>query len=70
MEIANQFKRPVLCRTEKDKAAYAETIFHLKESKWIKMTNEKKELIAHEVIKTLYKRFINCKFKIFLLWYY
>ena len=33
MEIVNQFKRPVLNRTEKDKTAYSETIFHLKENK-------------------------------------
>ncbi len=31
MQIINQFKRPVLNRTEKDKSAYAEIIFHLKE---------------------------------------
>jgi hypothetical protein len=30
MRIVNQFKRPVLNRTEKDKAAYSESIFHLK----------------------------------------
>lgn len=30
MRIVNQFKRPVLNRTEKDKNAYAEIIFHLK----------------------------------------
>jgi len=30
MIIAQQFHRPVLNRTEKDKAAYSETIFHLK----------------------------------------
>ena len=30
MQIVNQFKRPVLNRTEKDKTAYSETIFHLK----------------------------------------
>ncbi len=30
MKIVNQFKRPVLNRTEKDKAAYAEVVFHLK----------------------------------------
>lgn len=30
MEIINQYKRPVLNRTEKDKGAYAEIIFHLK----------------------------------------
>lgn len=30
MEIVNQFKRPVLNRSEKDKGAYAEIIFHLK----------------------------------------
>lgn len=30
MKIVNQFKRPVLNRTEKDKAAYSESIFHLK----------------------------------------
>ena len=29
-QIVNQYKRPVLNRTEKDKLAYAETIFHLK----------------------------------------
>jgi DNA modification methylase len=33
MQIVNQFKRPVLNRTEKDKGAYAEVIFHLKSSK-------------------------------------
>lgn len=33
MQIVNQYKRPVLNRTEKDRnAAYAEVIFHLKES--------------------------------------
>jgi hypothetical protein len=31
MKIINQFKRPVLNRTEKDKGAYSEIIFHLKE---------------------------------------
>ncbi|MDR0322702.1 MAG: site-specific DNA-methyltransferase [Treponema sp.] len=31
MTIVNTFHRPVLNRTEKDKAAYSETIFHLKE---------------------------------------
>lgn len=32
MRIVNQFKRPVLNRTEKDKNAYSEIIFHLKRS--------------------------------------
>ncbi len=31
MKIENQYKRPVLNRTEKNKSAYAEIIFHLKE---------------------------------------
>jgi len=31
MKIVNQYKRPVLNRTEIDKSAYAEIIFHLKE---------------------------------------
>ncbi|MDR0763418.1 MAG: site-specific DNA-methyltransferase, partial [Bacteroidales bacterium] len=31
MYIVNQFHRPVLNRTEKDKTAYSETVFHLKE---------------------------------------
>jgi hypothetical protein len=30
MQIVNQYKRPVLNRTEKDKGAYSETIFHLR----------------------------------------
>ena len=31
MEIVNRFKRPVLCRVEKDRStAYSETVFHLK----------------------------------------
>jgi len=30
LKITNQFKRPVLNRTEKDKGAYSEIIFHLK----------------------------------------
>lgn len=30
MQIVNQFKRPVMNRTEKDKAAYSENIFHLR----------------------------------------
>jgi len=30
MQIVNQFKRPVLNRTEKDKTAYSEIVFHLK----------------------------------------
>ncbi len=30
MEIVNQFKRPVLNRTERDKSPYSEIIFHLK----------------------------------------
>lgn len=33
MKIVNQYKRPVLNRTEKDKGAYSEIIFHLKEIK-------------------------------------
>jgi len=32
MKIVNQFKRPVLNRTERDKAAYSETIFHMKDN--------------------------------------
>ncbi len=32
MSIVNKYQRPVLNRTEKDKSAYAETIFHLKET--------------------------------------
>ena len=32
MEIISRFHRPVLNRTEKDKNAYSETIFHLKEN--------------------------------------
>ena len=31
MKIVNHFKRPVLNRTEKDRTAYSETVFHLKE---------------------------------------
>jgi len=31
MQIVNQYKRPVLNRTEKDKTAYSEIIFHLKD---------------------------------------
>jgi hypothetical protein len=31
MTIVEQFRRPVINRTEKDKGAYSETIFHLKE---------------------------------------
>ncbi len=31
MKIVNQFRRPVLNRTERDKSPYAEIIFHLKE---------------------------------------
>ena len=30
MKIVNRFNRPVLNRSEKDKTAYSETIFHLK----------------------------------------
>ena len=41
MKIVNQYKRPVLNRTEKDKSAYAEIIFHLKENNGtIKRTNK------------------------------
>jgi len=37
MKIVNQYKRPVLNRTEKDKGAYSEIIFHLKdELSWCK----------------------------------
>jgi DNA modification methylase len=32
MKIINQFKRPVLNRTEKDKGAYSEIIFHLRQA--------------------------------------
>jgi len=31
MRIVNTYKRPVLNRVEKDRSAYAEFIFHLKE---------------------------------------
>lgn len=30
LKIVNQFKRPVLNRTERDKRAYSEIIFHMK----------------------------------------
>ena len=30
MRIVNQFKRPVLNRTERDRTPYSESIFHLK----------------------------------------
>ena len=30
MKIVNKYKRPVLNRTERDKGAYSEIIFHLK----------------------------------------
>ncbi len=30
LKIVNQFKRPVLNRTERDKGAYSEIIFHMK----------------------------------------
>ena len=30
MQIVNQFRRPVLNRTERDKSPYSEIIFHLK----------------------------------------
>jgi hypothetical protein len=33
MQIVNTFRRPVLNRSEKDKTAYSETIFHLREAK-------------------------------------
>ena len=33
MKIVNRYKRPVLNRTEKDKSAYAEIIFHLKKER-------------------------------------
>ena len=33
MTIVQEFYRPVLNRTERDKSAYSETIFHLKEKK-------------------------------------
>ena len=33
MKIVNQYKRPVLNRTEKNRSAYAETIFHMKENR-------------------------------------
>jgi hypothetical protein len=36
MKIVNQFKQPVLNRTENDKTAYSESIFHLKDNKVIK----------------------------------
>jgi hypothetical protein len=32
LQIVKQYKRPVLNRTEKDKGAYSEIIFHLKEN--------------------------------------
>jgi len=31
MKIVNEYKRPVLNRVEKDRSAYAEIIFHMKE---------------------------------------
>jgi hypothetical protein len=35
MKIVQQFKRPVLNRTEKDKGAYSESIFHLKNQDYL-----------------------------------
>ena len=39
MRIINQYNRPVLNRTEKDKSAYSESIFHLKAEHWISSKN-------------------------------
>jgi len=49
MQIVNRFKRPVLNRTEKDKNAYAEIIFHLKEvrAKLKKYSPETKAMPFH-----------------------
>ncbi len=55
MTIVDQFKRPVLNRTEKDKNAYSETIFRMKGRR--SMTNETKQAIAKVIIKVLKSRF-------------
>lgn len=55
MVIVEQFKRPVLNRTEKDKNAYSEIIFRMKEGK---STNaNKRQEIAKVIIKLLKSRF-------------
>lgn len=46
MRIVNQYKRPVLNRTEKDKSAYSETIFHLKSNGFLK--NSKTDSISQQ----------------------
>jgi hypothetical protein len=40
MKIVNQFKRPVLNRTERDKSPYSEIIFHLKNGKEYGINNK------------------------------
>ena len=46
MRIVNQYKRPVLNRTEKDKSAYSESIFHLKSNGFLK--NSKTDSISKQ----------------------
>lgn len=46
MRIVNQYKRPVLNRTEKDKSAYSESIFHLKSNGLLK--NSKTDSISKQ----------------------
>lgn len=43
MKIVNQYKRPVLNRTEKDKGAYSEIIFHLKQNEYKELLFKKTE---------------------------
>jgi len=51
MKIFNQYKRPVLNRTEKDKNPYSEIIFHLKENKI--MYKSQKQNIEETIINCL-----------------
>jgi hypothetical protein len=44
MKIVNQYKRPVLNRTERDKSPYSEIIFHFKIKSWLYQWNKKKKL--------------------------
>ncbi len=46
MRIVNQYQRPVLNRTEKDKSAYSESIFHLKSNGLLK--NSKTDSISKQ----------------------
>ena len=64
MKIANQFKRPVLNRTERDKNPYSEFIFHLQDKNKMPLSKQQRKEIEEQIVFPHKQRTSHCKRKI------